>query len=64
MKDPSRVQSGQRWKLGWYVAFVQAYNEEDDTLTLEYPSEPGCTYSIDLSSPIDSGNIKVVNTSC
>ena len=35
------------WRCGWYVAYVQAYDEENDNLTLEYLSEPGITYTVD-----------------
>ncbi len=48
------------WKTGWYVAYVQGYNAESDILTLEYPSEPGCTYSVELTPMITSGTIKLV----
>ena len=38
------------WRPGWYVAYVQAYDEDNDTLTVEYTTEPGCIYTIDLTS--------------
>lgn len=36
------------WRPGWYVAVVQAYIEDSDTLIIIYPSEQNCTYSIEL----------------
>ena len=35
------------WKPGWYVAYVQAYDDETDTLTVQYLSEPGCIIGLD-----------------
>lgn len=40
------------WKPGWYNAYVQAYSEEDDIIDVTYPTEPNCTYSIQLDTYI------------
>ena len=32
--------------------YVQSYDEETDTLTIAYPSEPGCTYNINFSHAV------------
>ena len=50
------------WKAGWYKAVVQAYEPETDKLTVVYPSEPGCVYTLGLSSMISSGKIKLIHT--
>ena len=47
--------SGRR--VGWYVAYVQAYDDDSDTLTVEYVREPGCTYIIDLTSYVHKNKI-------
>lgn len=47
------------WRPGWYTAYVQAYDEEDDILTVHYPSEPTCTYTIELTSMMNSKKIKL-----
>jgi len=33
------------WKPGWYKATVQSYDSKSDTLSVVYPSEPGCMYT-------------------
>ena len=48
------------WKPGWYVAVVTGYNSDTDTLLLEYPAEPGCSYELPLTPTISCGNIKLV----
>lgn len=50
------------WKPGWYKAVVQAYDTEEDTITVVYPSEPGCMYTMGLSSMITSKKIKSIHT--
>ena len=50
------------WKPGWYKAVVQAYDTEEDTITVVYPSEPGCVYTMGLSSMITSKKIKGIHT--
>ena len=47
------------WKAGWYTAYVQSYDEETDTLTIAYPSEPGCTYNINFSQYLKEKKIKL-----
>lgn len=37
------------WQAGWYKAIVQGYDDELDEIIILYPSEPGCTYTLDLS---------------
>ncbi len=48
------------WKPGWFVAYVQGYDTAEDTLTLHYPSERGCTYTVELTPLLLAGTIKLV----
>lgn len=48
------------WRCGWYVAYVQAYDEENDNLTLEYLSELCITYTVDITKYIHMGKIQLV----
>ncbi len=48
------------WKPGWYLADVQHYHEDEDQITITYPSEPGCTYTIELTPSLHAKNIKLV----
>ena len=49
------------WKPGWYIAYVQSFDEKSDTITVQYPSEPNCTYNIDVSRFFFCCKIKLVN---
>ncbi len=49
------------WRPGWYRAVVQSYDLDSDMLTITYTSEKGCVYSVDLSSMIAKGTIKLVS---
>ena len=44
------------WRPGWYVAYVQAYDNETDTITVQYPTELDCTYTLELIPSIQNGN--------
>jgi len=35
------------WKRGWYTANVQGYDYDED-ITVQYLSEPGCTYTMEV----------------
>ena len=48
------------WRPGWYNAEVQGYDNETDMITVQYPSEPGCTYTIELTPLLTQNNIKLV----
>ncbi len=47
------------WRPGWYQAVVLSYDAESDLLTISYPVEEGCVYTIDLSSMLHKGTIKL-----
>ena len=46
------------WKPGWYKAIVQRYHSGSDILTVVYPCEPGCTYSVDVSVWLSLGKLR------
>jgi len=48
------------WRPGWYNAEVQGYDNETDMITIQYPSEPGCTYTIELTPLLTQNTIKLV----
>ncbi len=48
------------WKPGWFTAVVQAYDYDDDTLTVTYPSEPGSVYTLELSTSLALKEVKLV----
>ena len=48
------------WRPGWYNAEVQGYDNETDMITVQYPSEPGCTYTIELTPLLTQNTIKLV----
>ena len=43
---------------GTYVAYVQAYVDETDILSVQYPSELDCTYTFEF---IHNSKIQLVN---
>ena len=47
------------WRPGWYTAIVQSYQQDDDTIEVTYPSEPGCVYTVELTNMIAEGKIKL-----
>ena len=48
------------WKPGWYVATVQSYCMDTDTITVTYQAEPNVTYSEELTPLITGGKIKLL----
>jgi len=53
------VGSGRR--QGWYSAEVQDYDVANDWIKIEYQSEPGSVYKMELSPSIESKCIKLKN---
>ncbi len=47
------------WNPGWYVAEVEESNIEDDWIKIEYSSEPGRIYKVDVSSELANGTLKL-----
>ena len=45
---------------GWYVAYVQGYDSDLNLITLQYQSEPDCTYTVELTPLLRAGTIKLV----
>ena len=48
------------WKSGYCTAVVQSYDDNLDTLTIVYPSEPKCTYTIELTPNFMNNKIKLI----
>ena len=48
------------WKPGWYVATVQQYNAEQDSIVIVYASEPDNVYEEDLTPLISAGRIRLL----
>ena len=48
------------WKPGWYAAHVQAYDDETETITVRYQTEPDCLYDIHVPTNLDTETIKLV----
>ena len=48
------------WRPGWYVGYVQQYDEVTDILTVLYPSQPNHTYSHELTTYLDTGKLKLL----
>ena len=48
------------WKPSWYTAEVQGYDVDMDVLPVIYPSEPSCTYTVELTPLISQKSIKLV----
>ena len=48
------------WKPGWYMATVQQYNTEQDSIVIVYTSEPDNVYEEDLTPLISAGRIRHV----
>ena len=52
--------SGWKPAAGWYVATVQSYCMDTDTITVTYQAEPNVTYSEELTPLITGGKIKLL----
>ena len=51
---------GSGWKGGWYTAKVHRYDEDSDTLTVTYSSEPSTPYEEDLDELIAQDKIELI----
>lgn len=47
------------WRAGWYLAEVQGFDPEDDTIDIIYSKEPDVTYTEDVSAAISTGSIRI-----
>ena len=50
------------WKPGWYTAYVQEYDEDEDEITVNYPCEPGCVYTLSVTPAITADTIRLVRS--
>ncbi|XP_066925406.1 uncharacterized protein [Clytia hemisphaerica] len=54
-----RWKKDQGWKSGWFVAFVQDYDMMNDWIKVEYASEEGHLYKIEVSQYLESKDLKL-----
>ena len=52
------------WEPGWYTAVVRAYDSPSDEITIEYSSEKGERYQLNVKESIDEGKLKVLKVTC
>ena len=50
------------WKPGWYIAFVEGYDEGDDEIIVSYPCEPGCVYKLAVTPQLEADKIRLVKS--
>ena len=47
------------WKLGWYVAYVQSADSDEDQIVVEHPIELDKLYTLDVSPMVAEGSLKL-----
>ena len=47
------------WRPGWYTAQIQMADIENDIIKVEYQSEPGCIYTVDVTPMIAQGKLRL-----
>lgn len=52
------------WEPGWYTGVVRAYDLPTDKITIEYSSEKGEQYQLNVKESIDEGKLKVLKVTC
>ena len=50
------------WKPGWYIAFVEGYDEGDDEIIVSYPCEPGCVLKLAVTPQLEADKIRLVKS--
>ncbi|CAC5411981.1 unnamed protein product [Mytilus coruscus] len=50
------------WDVGWYSAHVISYDENFDSIDIEYVKEPGCIYTLDYTPCFINGKLKFVSS--
>ena len=50
------------WRPGWYVAEVQYADMDNDEITVQFVSEPDCTYMYEVTPCIAQGTLKMVKS--
>ena len=47
------------WKPGWYMGKVQRYNLQNDEITVQYSSEPGKVYKMNVKDSVEEGILQL-----
>lgn len=48
------------WRPGWYVAEVQDADRDNDEITVQFVSEPECTYKYEVTPRVAQGTLQMV----
>lgn len=48
------------WRPGWYVAEVQDADRDNDEITVQFVSEPECTYICEVTPCVAKGTLQMV----
>ena len=54
----------QGWKPGWYAAIVKNYIKVCDVIEIEYVSEPGKMYKVNVKDSVENGTLRLHVTTC
>ena len=54
----------QAWKAGLYVAIVKNYIKVCDVIEIEYVSEPGKVYKVNVKDSLENGTLRLHVTTC
>ena len=60
----SKEDSLSGWEPGWYTGVVLAYDPPSDKITIEYSSEKGERYQINMKESINEGKLKALKITC
>ena len=52
------------WEPGWYTGVVRAYDLASDKVTIEYSSEKGEWYQLNVKETIDEGKLNLLKVTC
>ena len=52
------------WKPGWYTAIIKNYIKASDVIEIEYVSEPGKVYKVNVKDSVQNGTLRLHVTTC
>ena len=52
------------WEPGWYTGVIRAYDLASDKVTIEYSSEEGEWYQLNVKDSINEGKLKLLKVTC
>lgn len=52
------------WKPGWYTAIIKNYITVCDVIEMEYVSEPGKVYKVNVKDSVENGTLRLHVTTC